>query len=109
MKRIAENKDLILALSKAKPKLRNAILLNSNTEFIKSILEIIMNTIHGNVNICEKIKKKLKKYKSYLRELTKRHFSFSKKRKILIQHGGFLTSLLTSLIAGALNHIFFPS
>jgi hypothetical protein len=72
MNRVIENKDLLHVLSKANPKLRNAILLNSNDDFIKAVLEIIMNTINGNVKICDKIKKKLKKYKSYLRELSKR-------------------------------------
>lgn len=106
MKRIRENKVFLLFLIKASPKLRKILLMNASKEEIKSILEIVINTMKKNVSLNGECKTKLCKYKKILRMLSDKKKSFVNKRKILVQKGGFLPMLMSSLISGALSNIF---
>ena len=106
MERIRENKVFLLFLIKASPKLRKILLTNASKEEIKSILEIIINTLKQNVPVDGQCKTKLCKYKKILRMLSDKKNSFDNKKKILIQKGGFLPMLMSSLITGALGNIF---
>lgn len=67
LKRLEKNKYLLSALIDAKPKLRKAILSNSENDLIQTICEIVNNNIKGNCEIDPKICEHLKKYKKSLR------------------------------------------
>ena len=107
MKRIKENKELLKIISKcSKAKDRKVLLQKGSDEFIKSILEIVLNIVKGNVKIPDSAKRKLKKYKKVLRQLICPNTSLKFKRRTLIQKGGFLTTLLPTIIGGVLSYIF---
>lgn len=103
LKRLESNKHLLFVLHKAKPKLRKAILNNSEVDLIKSICEIVFNTINKNFPINSKTVKKLRKYKKTLRCLGCSKKPLHLKKKILIQQGGFLPTLIASVLSGLLS------
>lgn len=107
MKRIKENRQLLDLISKCKnSKDRKVFLQKGSDEFIKAIIEIVLNVLKGNVDLTEKIKKKLKKYKRVMRKIICPKVSLKFKRRVLIQKGGFLNVILPALIGGVLSFIF---
>lgn len=102
LRRLVKNKHLLLALHEAKPKLRKAILSNAEIDLIKSVCEIAFNTIKGNHPIDSSIREKLRKYKKPLRCLSCPKKPLRLKKKILIQQGGFLPTLIASILSGLL-------
>lgn len=106
MKRIVDNKKLLKIISKCSNKHRKVFLKEGDDEFIKSIIEIVLNVLRGNVKLCPKLEKALKKYKNTMRKLICLKTPLKQKRQLLVQKGGFLSILLPSLISGVLSHIF---
>ena len=78
---------------------RNPIIDVAGKELVHCICDCVLNILNGNISSSEEEKKKLKKHKYSLRELVKKNTS-DKKRKHLIQEGGFLGALI--LILGGL-------
>jgi hypothetical protein len=60
--------------------------------------------LNGNIPISEEEKKRLKRHKYSLRELVKKKTS-DKKRKHLIQEGGFLGALIP-ILGGLVSKLF---
>ena len=99
-----ENKALLRLLLKSKPNARKAILQNADPDLIKSICECSYNVLEGNVPLNNKEKNKLKKYKNTLRYLVKKGPSLKqRKKRIIVQKGGFLTALLAPILGGILS------
>lgn len=104
-KRLKENKYLLYSLYKAEPKLRSAIIKNSTPNLIKTLSEISLNTLKGNIEHTPEIRKKLKKYKKKIRCLACSKQSTSSKRRILVQKGGFLPLLIGSVLSGIIGEL----
>lgn len=102
LKRLEKNKYLLSVLNDAKPKLRKAILSNSDNDLIQTICEIVYNTIRGNCAIDPKTCQQLKKYKKSLRVLSCPKQPLYAKRKIIVQKGGFIPALIGSVLASLL-------
>ena len=102
MKRIKSNYHALHVLKTADPKLRKAILKNANSELILSIVECALNVLNGNCKISECTKRKLGKHKKVLRDFCKKA-SISKKRKLVIQKGGFLIPLLSAILPSLIS------
>lgn len=62
-KKLIDQKDILLTLAKSKKKLRDSIILNSDSKLIQSICEIILNLLTGNLDINKDTLEKLAKYK----------------------------------------------
>lgn len=105
MKRLKLNKHFLHILKYARPKLRKAILENADDELIKTLLEIVVNTLNGNHKVTKSIKSKLSKYKHCFRKLACTKVPLKKKRKIIVQTGGFLSILLPSLLSGLIGKL----
>jgi len=110
MNNIRKNRPLLEALKTANPKLRTAILQNSDDKLVCVLVEIISNLLQGHINMNPHQKKKLEKYKNQFRKMVSccaKHntvINKRKARKMLIQSGGalpFLIPLLAPLIAKA--------
>lgn len=87
-------------LSKAKPKIRRALLEKANLDFIKSIVECIENVLKGNIELRKKCKDKLRRYKSILRKIFSSGNKLRAKKKLIVQNGGsFLPALLPPVIS----------
>lgn len=105
MKRLMDQKHMLYVLKNSKSKLRKNIMKEAHPELIKTLCEICMNTLNGNIKIPIKCRNYLKKYKRTLRRLSFTKANIPSKRKLLIQRGGFLPILLGTLLSGILGQI----
>lgn len=86
-------------LAKATPKTRKAMLKSNCTkDFIKCISELARNTLKGNVDLSPAQLDSLRRRKQTLRAISLKKTSLRKKRK-LIQSGGFLGALIGPVIS----------
>lgn len=105
LKLLKENKHILYVLKKADHKLRNAILKNVDNVVIKTLNEIILNIINRNHKINKNVFEKLRPYKNTLRKVCSSQTSMRQKRKHLIQKGGFLPIIITSILSGVIGKI----
>jgi hypothetical protein len=87
----------------AKPQARSALLLSASDELIKAIVECAINTLKDSHKLSKDEKSKLKRNKNCLRELVNPKISFKSKRKLLIQKGGFIFPVLTTILSGVIG------
>lgn len=100
MSKALKHKDYLSLLSKSKSKKRRHLLIDlANTAEIKAIAECILNILSGNIRLKSNQKKKLKRYRSALRDVANKHYSTKQKKYILRQKGGFLPALLPLAIS----------
>lgn len=105
MNRLNSHKHFLHVLKNATPKARKAILQTADDDLIKALLECVINTLNGNHKVTPKVKSKLCKFKNCFRKLANPKVSLKKKRKLLIQKGGFLIPLLTSILSGLVGRL----
>ncbi|KAK3925500.1 Putative uncharacterized transposon-derived protein, partial [Frankliniella fusca] len=104
------HKAVLQVLQSAKPKLRKAILENSDKALVFAICEICDNLLRGNIPLSDSNKAKLKRHRHKIRELAQRGEGWTKKKERL-QKGGAFLPLLLSTIASVLpsptpmNHV----
>ena len=89
-------------LAKGKPKINKAIIEESGSDVIKLFCECAKNTLNGNVKLSPGQFKKLKRYKTQLRHLADKKIGQKKKKKVL-QKGGFLGALLGAVIPALIS------
>lgn len=90
---------------------RKQLLKRATKSNIRSLCEICLNVIRGNVPLDQHSKNKLKKHREHIETLAKKSVSLRKKKNILVnQRGGFaglLASLalpvVASIVSGALK------
>ena len=97
MNRLKRNASTLKLLHGAKKSLQNAVLENAKNDLIECICEISLNVLKGTAPISRQYKKRLTRHKTSLRKLVDRKLSLKKKRNI-IQTGGFLPALLGAVI-----------
>lgn len=100
-----ENKHILFILKNANPKLRKSILKNCSLSAIKSIQEIAHNVLNGNHKVSPPCYNALKRYKRELRNFTCSNSSQCAKRKIVVQRGGFVPLLISSVLSGIIGKI----
>jgi hypothetical protein len=72
---------------------------NADEDMMTALCDMVHNILIGNINISERERRKLSKYKTQLRHLCK-HSTLEHKKRYLKQKGGFLQVLIPSAIAG---------
>ena len=75
----------------------NRIIDDGGMELVHCICDCVHNILQGNIPVTDEEKERLKRHRHCLRELVKKKTS-DKKRKLLIQEGGFLGSLIPILV-----------
>ena len=98
MRRLEAKIPELKVLSKCKGKLRKAILTNSDADLIKVLRDCVYNVLRGNVKLSKDSSEKLHKYKQVLRNFVYDRGNIDRKRKYLIQKGGFLPFLIPAAI-----------
>lgn len=94
MPKAMQYRDYLSLLSKKSNKKRRNLLIDyAEKGEIIALQEIVQNLLSGNIPLNNKQKGNLKKHKSLLRKIVKK-CSLRKKKSLLKQQGGFLTSLL---------------
>ena len=96
MDRLKRNASTIKLLCGANP-LRKAVVEKSKDDLIRCLCDISFNILKGTAPISQQHKNRLAKHKSSLRRLIDCKLPLKKKRKI-IQSGGFLSALLGAAI-----------
>ena len=77
---------------------RNRIIDDGGLDLVRCICDCVFNVLNGNIELKYEEKKKLEKHKDCLRKLVNKKIS-DKKRKHLIQEGGFLGALIPTLVS----------
>ena len=90
-------------LKNSPTKIRKSLLKSAPKKNIRFISECCLNVLKGNVKIKPSAKRRLTPYKSVIRNLVKPKVNIEKRRKLLVQKGGFLPLLLGSLLSGLLG------
>jgi len=70
---------------------------------MKAIVECAIKTLNENHKLTKEEKHKLNNYKNCLHALVNPKISFKSKRKILVQKGGFIVPVLTSILLGIIG------
>lgn len=105
MASVRKHLPLLQTLQNSKPKIRKQILKKADTSLINTLLECIQNVLSGNVPLDKNQKKKLKRYKTILRNLAQSKICIKKKKNIIVQSGGaFLPALLVPIVSAAISH-----
>ena len=93
--RLKRNWELLKLLKKTKGKeRRNALIYVGKQDLIRAICEIIHNVLLGTVKLKPTEIKRLKRYKSVLRQLADRKVAVKTKEDLVKQRGGFLPLIL---------------
>lgn len=93
-----KNTSLLKTLCYLKKNQRTAFLRTVDNNLIKCIQECVFNTLKGNVPLGSSEKKRLAKHKSILRRIAAKKGGLKVKRKLLVQHGGFLPYLIVPIL-----------
>ena len=83
---------------------RNGILDRAGKELVHYICDCVLNVLNGNIPLEYEEKERLRRHRHCLRELVKKKNS-DKKRKHLIQEGGFLGALIP-VLSGLVTKLF---
>lgn len=78
-----------------------SIINSAKPDLINCFSDICHNILQGKVNLSDKEKKKLAKYKSHIRKIANKKSS-QQTKKVLIQKGGFISALLAPLIGSVI-------
>jgi len=105
MNRLKSQLHFLHVLKDAKPQASRALFTSADDDLIKAIVECAINTLNGNNKLTKQDKGKSSKYKNRLRALVKPKISFKSKRKLLVQKGGFIVPLLTSILLGFIGSL----
>lgn len=105
MKRLKDHRHILHVLKSCSPTVRKTILNSANPDLIKAICEICMNILNGNVKISSRSKRSLKDYKNSLRKISSTRTSLKSKKKILVQKGGFLPTILGAILSGVIGNL----
>ncbi len=92
-KRIKKTFQKIRLLSIATPRARKQMVREGDRELVNCVSECCLNILNGNVRLTPKQKSDLCKHKAKLRTIANKKISLKKKKEI-IQKGGFLPLLL---------------
>ena len=96
-----DKKALLQMLHKASPKLRKALLADLPPEVVRLLSECALNILKGTVTLKKRQKDRLRRHRDKLRALAKNSTPL-KKKKAIIQTGGFLPGLLASIVPALL-------
>ena len=102
--RIRKHSGELHSLARAKPIAVKKIIRAADKDLVKTLCECSLNVLKGNVSISSRQKKRLSHHKKGLRELTQPKVSL-KKKKVILQRGGFVGALLAGLLPALLTPI----
>jgi len=104
MNRLKSQLHFLHVIKDAKPRARRALLISAD-DLIKAIIQSAINILNGDHKLTKEDKGKLSKYKNRLRALVNPKIIFRIKRKLLVQKGGFIFPLLTTILSGVIGSL----
>ena len=97
MERVARNSEFLKFLNQNNNKVKKIIIEKANKDQIYSICDCVLNILNGKLNVDDNKNKLIKKRRCMRKLLTK---SSLKKKKKILQTGGFLQILIPAIISG---------
>jgi hypothetical protein len=85
--------EMLRLLARAKPPVVKAVVKNASPHLVKTLCECCHNVLKGNVPLTPVQKRRLRRHKASLRQLSKKKLTV-KRRKEILQTGGFIGALL---------------
>jgi ABC-type methionine transport system ATPase subunit len=90
------------------PNQQVALLKKAPEQVIKSICDAALNAQQGDIRLSKSVKKTFAKKRELFHKLTSRSLSIPKKRRLLVQRGGFaILPLLLSTVLGTIGSALF--
>ena len=83
-------------LSRASPKVKRTVIQQADNQFMNCLCECGKNVLESNVPLTPRQLRVLRPYKNHLRELVSKKVGI-KRKKIILQKGGFIGALLKPL------------
>lgn len=99
------NVEFLKKLSKCNKATRDKLIVAANKDQLHCLTEIAYNTIKGKLKHDHVSVKKLKKFRTEIRNLAKKSISLKKKREIIAQRGGFIPLLLSPIISAIVSSV----
>jgi len=95
-----------LRAQNAEPRLRKSLITNCNKELVNCISECVANVLNSNIKLLVCNTRKDAKIQGHDLKVAYRHFTLSGKKRLIVQHRGFLLPLLGALLPTIANLIF---
>lgn len=102
MSRLKRNITIIKSLDSLTPKQFKAVIEHSDKDLIYCLSNVIHNVTTGKIPVKQSTLKKLRKYKKELYKLCEKRLSLKQRKKILVQKGRGIFSILLPTIIGTL-------
>lgn len=83
---------------------RKALLTKADPCLIRCICECALNILQGNIPLVKAQKNKLKPHKKVLRSLASEKASIAKKKRLIVEKGGFLPLLLAPILGTLISN-----
>ena len=103
-KRVKDHAPMLRHLSKLKPMSAKSIINTCDKDFMNVFCECALNVLKGKIPLNKNQKQRLSRHKDLLRTLAHKRLAIKRKKEIL-QTGGFLSALLGPII-GILGSLF---
>lgn len=97
-KRIKRNLPILKALLTLKPKEIRGFLCHASEDLILTLCEISLNVLKGHIPLTSGQYSKLSKQKKFIKLFANHKTGVKHKRKVMIQSGGFLPLLLSTVL-----------
>jgi hypothetical protein len=91
---------------KRKTEIKDSDNFRRGKEIINSINECVLNVLIGNIPLSTCVKRRLKNHKVAFRRLADKRVRHSAKKRLLVQKGGFLLPLLSTVLPVLVSVIF---
>lgn len=96
--KIVANQDILRIIGSCPPKLRSAILKNVDDKVLTCICEFALNLCQNNIKVSPRKRRQLLPHKTAIRHLANKQKSATSKRKYIIQKGGIVSLLLSTVL-----------
>lgn len=102
MNSLKKYEDFFSVLAKAKPQLRKALLIKADNSLIKAIIEVVLNTLNGNLHVPKQDVQKMRKHRKVMRQIAShKKRGIKAQRKRIVQYGGgFLPHVCKAFLNG---------
>ena len=103
--RVKKHLSVLEYLKNLNEKERKSFINGAGCELLKTISELCLNLLRGNITVKPTDVKKLKKFKRQIIVLSEKQHNIKKRKNICSQKGGFIPMLLGSLLPAIISGI----
>jgi len=106
VKRIRDNHKFLRKYLYCNHKYRQDLLKAASPDEITCLCEATLNVVNKNLPIPESKIRKLRPYKKVIEKISFENIPIEQKKKLLVQKGGFLPLILSTVLGALANKVF---